>query len=169
MTTPPPAHDSRPPTAGTDPEAAFRSSDALGTDTVGTVEAHGIDVIPDQERHGKPSDLFSFWLGSNVIFTYLLLGGILIELGLSLWVAVVIAVVFNLAWNLVGVLTVPGPRTGTANMVVSRAQYGFQGNKLSCLFSWIVNVGYEGVDFAIAALAAYSLFEFWGWHVNTFW
>ncbi len=54
-------------------------------------------------------------------------------------------------------------------MVVSRAQYGFQGNKLSCLFSWIVNVGYEGVDFAIAALAAYSLFNFWGWHVNTFW
>jgi purine-cytosine permease-like protein len=168
MTTPPPAHDSRPPTAGTDPEAAFRSGDAFGTDTVGTVEGHGIDVIPDEERHGKPSDLFSFWLGSNVIFTYLLLGGILIELGLSLWVAVVIALVFNLAWNLVGVLTVPGPRTGTANMVVSRAQYGFQGNKLSCLFSWIVNVGYEGVDFAIAALAAYSLFEFWGWHVNTF-
>ena len=76
MTTPPPAHDSRPPTAGTDPEAAFRSTDALGTDTVGTVEAHGIDVIPDSERHGKPSDLFSFWLGSNVIFTYLLLSWI---------------------------------------------------------------------------------------------
>lgn len=169
MSTPPPARDSRPPTPETDPEAAFRSSAAAGTDTVGTVEGHGIDVIPDSERHGKPSDLFSFWLGSNVIFTYLLLGGILIELGLSLWTAVVIAVVCNLAWGLVGVLAVPGPRTGTANMVVSRAQYGFQGNKLPCLFSWIVNVGYEGVDFAIAALAAYSLLSYWGWHVNTFW
>ena len=169
MTTPQPAHDSRQPASDTDPEAAFRSGDAFGTDAVGTVEGHGIDVIPDQERHGKASDLFSFWFGSNVIFTYLLLGGILIELGLSLWVAVAVAVVCNLAWGLVGVLTVPGPRTGTANMVVSRAQYGLRGNKLSCLFSWVVNVGYEGVDFAIAALAAYSLFNYWGWHVNTFW
>ena len=53
-------------------------------------------------------------------------------------------------------------------MVVSRAQYGFQGTSC-CLFSWIVNVGYEGVDFAIAALAAYSLFKLWGWHLDTFW
>ena len=168
MTTPQPGPDSRRPASDADPEAAFRSSDASGTDTVGTVEGHGIDVIPDAERHGSPRDLFSFWFGSNVIFTYLLLGGILIELGLSLWVAVTIAVVCDLAWILVGVLTVPGPRTGTANMVVSRAQYGIQGNKLSCLLSWVVNVGYEGVDFAIAALAAYSLAGYWGWHLNTF-
>jgi nucleobase:cation symporter-1, NCS1 family len=169
MTTPQPGPDSHRPAGDPDPEAAFRSSDASGTDTVGTVEGHGIDVIPDAERHGTARDLFSFWFGSNVIFTYLLVGGILIELGLSLWVAIAVAVVCNLAWGLVGVLTVPGPRTGTANMVVSRAQYGLQGNKLSCLLSWGVNVMYEGVDFAIAALAAYSLAAYWGWHVSTFW
>jgi purine-cytosine permease-like protein len=152
-----------------DPEAAFRSSDKAGTDTVGSIESHGIDVIPDGERHGKPSDLFSFWLGSNVIFTYLLLGGILIELGLSLVPAIIIVVICNLAWTLVGVLTVPGPRTGTANMVVSRAQYGYEGNKLSCFLAWVVNVGYEGVDFAIAAIAAYSLAAYAGWHLNLFW
>jgi nucleobase:cation symporter-1, NCS1 family len=150
-------------------EAVFRSSDALGTDAVGKVEAHGIDVIPDEERHGKPSDLFSFWFGSNLIFTYLLFGGILIQLGLSLPVALLLAVVGNLVWTLVGVLSIPGPRTGTSNMVVSRAQYGFQGNKLSCFFSWVVNVGYEGVDFAIASLAAYSLADYAGWHLNTVW
>ncbi|MFN2464168.1 MAG: hypothetical protein ABR573_09750, partial [Candidatus Dormibacteria bacterium] len=55
-----------------DPEAAFRSTDALGTDGVGKIEAHGIDVIPDEERHGKPASLFPFWFGSNLIFTYLL-------------------------------------------------------------------------------------------------
>lgn len=150
-----------------DQEAVFRSSDAAGTDAVGTVEAHGIDVIPDQERHGRPASLFSFWFGSNIIFTYLLFGGILIELGLNLWVALLLAVVCNLAWALVGVLSIAGPRSGTSNMVVSRAQYGFQGNKLSCLFSWVVNVGYEGVDFAIAALAAYSLADYAGWHVHS--
>jgi NCS1 family nucleobase:cation symporter-1 len=153
--------------SATEQEAVFRSSDTLGTDAVGKVEAHGIDVIPDEERHGVPSDLFSFWFGSNIIFTYLLFGGILIELGLSLSVALLLAVVGNLVWVLVGVLSIAGPRTGTSNMVVSRAQYGFQGNKLSCFFSWLVNVGYEGVDFAIASLAAYSLADYAGWHVDT--
>ena len=169
MTNPLHPRDDPAPLGGSDREAVFRSTDEMGTDAVGRVEAHGIDVIPDEERHGKPSDLFSFWVGSNIIFTYLLFGGILIQLGLSLTVALVLAVVGNLVWGLVGVLSIAGPRTGTSSMVVSRAQYGFQGNKLSCFFSWVVNVGYEGVDFAIAALAAYSLAAYAGWHLNTAW
>lgn len=40
-----------------------------------------------------------------------------------------LAVVGNLVWGLVGVLSISGPRIGTSNMVVSRAQYGFQGNE----------------------------------------
>ncbi|HEX9066588.1 MAG TPA: cytosine permease [Streptosporangiaceae bacterium] len=148
-------------------EAVFRSGEAHPVDAVGKVEAHGIDVIPADERHGKPLSLLPFWLGSNIIFTYMLFGGILIELGLPLAAALVIAVIGNMVWILVGLMSVPGPRTGTATMVVSRAQYGFRGNKLSCFFSWLANVGYEGVDFAIAALACYSLAAYAGWHVNT--
>ncbi|MGI9004936.1 MAG: purine-cytosine permease family protein [Streptosporangiaceae bacterium] len=148
-------------------EAVFRSGDTNPVDAVGKVEAHGIDVIPPGERHGRPLSLLPFWLGSNIIFTYMLFGGILVELGLPLAAALAIAVVGNMAWILVGLMSVPGPRTGTATMVVSRAQYGFRGNKLSCFFSWLANVGYEGVDFAIASLACYSLASYAGWHVNT--
>ncbi|HUZ55255.1 MAG TPA: cytosine permease [Streptosporangiaceae bacterium] len=148
-------------------EAVFRHGEAEPVDAVGKVEAHGIDVIPADERHGRPLSLFPFWLGSNIIFTYMLFGGILIELGLPLGAALTIAVLGNLAWVLVGLMSVPGPRTGTATMVVSRAQYGFRGNKISCFFSWLANVGYEGVDFAIAALACYSLAGYAGWHLNT--
>ena len=140
--------------------------DGPAPDVVGRIETHGIDVIPDDERHGRPRDLFGFWMGSNIIFTFILFGGILIQLGLSLPVALALAVVGNLAWVLVGVLSVPGPRTGTASMVVSRAQYGIRGNRLSCFLSWVVNVGYEGVNFAIAALAAFSLLTNFGWEPN---
>jgi NCS1 family nucleobase:cation symporter-1 len=149
-------------------EAVFRSGDVDPVDAIGKVESHGIDVIPASERHGGPLSLFPFWLGSNIIFTYMLFGGILIEIGLPLGIALTIAVLGNLTWILVGLMSVPGPRTGTATMVVSRAQYGFHGNKISCFFSWLANVGYEGVDFAIAALACYSLASYAGWHVNTF-
>jgi nucleobase:cation symporter-1, NCS1 family len=150
-------------------EEVYRSGDGPPIDEVGRVESHGIDVIPLAERHGKPTSLFSLWLGSNVIITYMLIGGILIVLGLPLGAAIAIAVLCNLTWIFVGLISVPGPRTGTATMVVSRAQYGFNGNRISCFFSWLVNVGYEGVDFAIAALACYSLASFAGWKINTPW
>lgn len=137
------------------------------SDSVTQIETHGIDVIPDSDRNGRPSDLFSLWFGGNVIFTYLLFGGILIALGLPLGTCLVIGVVCNLAWIFVGLLATVGPKTGTASIVVSRAQYGYRGNKPSCLFNWLVQVGYEGVDFALAALAAYSLADYLGWHMDT--
>ena len=150
-------------------EAVYRSGEGPPVDEVGKVESRGIDVVPAEERHGRPSSLFPFWLGSNIIITYMLIGGILVVLGLPLATAIAIAVLGNLAWVFVGLMSVPGPRTGTATMVVSRAQYGINGNRLSCFFSWLVNVGYEGVDFAIAALACYSLASYAGWNVSTVW
>lgn len=136
-------------------------------DAVGTIEVHGIDVIPLDERHGRPSEMFGLWFGSNLIFTYLLSGAILIQLGISLITSFVIVLVCDLAWVLVGVMSIPGPKTGTSTLVISRAQYGIQGNKLSCALSWLLNVAYEGVDFAIAAFAAYSLAAYFGWHPGT--
>lgn len=140
--------------------------DPAEADVVGHIESHGIDVIPENERHGQPWELFPVWFGGNVIFTYLLFGGILIELSLSLTTCLVLAVVFNLAWLLVGLIATVGPKTGTATMVVSRAQYGMHGNKLSCLCNWIVQVGYEGVNFALAAFGVYALLAVFDVHVN---
>ncbi len=157
-----PAATLRPPPS---PEAAI-SPVGPAPDVVGRIEGHGIDVIPDDERHGRARDLFGFWMGSNIVFTFILFGGILIQLGLSLPMALALALVGNCAWVLVGVLSVPGPRSGTASMVVSRAQYGIRGNRLSCLLSWVVNVGWEGVNFSIAALAAYSLLGNFGGDPN---
>lgn len=162
-TTPP--TDSR--LEATDSAESGYAPDGPAPDLIGRIETHGIDVIPESERHGVPSDLFHFWMGSNIIFTYMLFGGILIQLGLPLVAALILAVFGNLAWFFVGVLGIGGPRSGTASMVISRAQYGYHGNKISCFLNWVVNVGYEGVDFAIAALAAFSLVQYYGWNPNT--
>ena len=35
-------------------------------DRFGGVEAHGIDVIPDSERHGRARELFAVWAAPNV-------------------------------------------------------------------------------------------------------
>ena len=131
------------------------------------IEVYGIDMIPDKERHGRPWELFPIWFGMNVVFTNLLVGGLLVVIGLPLMEALIITIVGNLAWGLVGVLATVGPKTGTATAVVSRAQYGKHGTKFSAALNWLVMVGYEGVAFAIAALGAFSLAEYWGFELDT--
>jgi NCS1 family nucleobase:cation symporter-1 len=135
-------------------------------DALGRIETRGIDVVPDAERRGKPSDLFAVWFTGNLTFTYLLFGGILVQLGLSLTTAVVLAVVFNLAWIMVGLMATAGPKTGTTTMVVSRAQYGFRGNQLSCFLNLVICLAYEGLNIAIATFAAVSLADFAGVTLN---
>jgi purine-cytosine permease-like protein len=137
------------------------------TDLVGRIEPHGIDVIPDSERHGRPRELFWVWFTSNFTFLYILFGGILISLGLSLWQALAVAFIGNLFFILVGVISSPGPRSGTASLVISRSQYGIRGNRLSSLLNWIILVGFEAVDFSIAAFALYALGAYFGWHLST--
>lgn len=153
--------------SGATPEAPSSplSKDVPG-DARGKIETHGIDVIPQEERHGRAWELFPVWFTGNLVFTYLLFGGILIQLGISVPVAIAIAVVGNLAWILVGVIATAGPKTGTTTMVVSRAQYGPRGNKLSCFFNLVICIGYEGLNIAVAALAAYSLADFAGLELN---
>ncbi|MEU2833196.1 hypothetical protein ABZ667_31800 [Streptomyces lavendulae] len=47
----------------------------------GAIEAHGIDHIPDAERHGRPRDLFALWAAANVNCLSLVVGGALVLMG----------------------------------------------------------------------------------------
>jgi nucleobase:cation symporter-1, NCS1 family len=152
--------------ASTDAAITPNASVPRQAEALGRIETRGIDVIPDAERRGKPSDLFAVWFTGNLTFTYLLFGGILVQLGLSLTTAVVLAVVCNLAWIMVGLMATAGPKTGTTTMVVSRAQYGFRGNQLSCFFNLVICLAYEGLNIAIATFAAVSLADFAGVTMN---
>jgi nucleobase:cation symporter-1, NCS1 family len=140
---------------------------SMTSDLVGHIEPRGIDVVPDAERHGRPSELFWIWFTSNFSFLYILFGGILVSLGLSLWVAVVVAFAGNLFYILLGIISISGPRSGTAALVISRAQYGIRGSRLSSLINWVILVGFEAADFSIAAFALYALANYLGWHITT--
>jgi purine-cytosine permease-like protein len=39
---------------------------APASDRVGRIETHGIDYVPDTERHGTARSLFVVWAASNV-------------------------------------------------------------------------------------------------------
>lgn len=126
----------------------------------GGVEAHGIDHIPDTERHGHPRELFSVWAAANVNYLSLVIGGALILMGLTLGQALAVIVVGNLFWLLTGLLATSGPAAGAPSEVITRALYGVLGNRVNnAIGGWLVSVCYFALNLAAAATAAFALVE----------
>jgi nucleobase:cation symporter-1, NCS1 family len=126
------------------------------------LEQHGIDHIPDSERRGRPFDLFWIWFGSNVVFTYVIDGALVVGFGLGFWAAVAVTLVGNAFWLLVGWCSIPGARAGTATLVVSRSSFGILGNLPGAFLSWLTAVGWEAVNIVIGALSLYEIFQEFG-------
>ncbi|MEU5089378.1 cytosine permease [Streptomyces sp. NPDC021356] len=132
------------------------------------VEAHGIDHIPDDERRGRPLELFSVWAAANVNYLSLVVGGALVLTGLNLWQSLAVIVVGNAFWLLTGVLAVSGPAAGTPSEVITRAMYGIRGNRVNnAVVGWLISVCYFALNLAAAATAAFSLVGKAGMPVGT--
>ncbi|MFD9124700.1 purine-cytosine permease family protein [Kitasatospora sp. NPDC059571] len=134
----------------------------------GRVEAHGIDRIPESERHGRPRELFAVWAAPNVSYLSLVVGGTLTLIGLDLWQALAVIVAGNLLWALVGLVAVSGPASGTPSEVVMRAMFGTRGNRVNiAVTGWFVSVCYLALSWAAASLAAFALADEAGLHLGT--
>lgn len=124
------------------------------------VEAHGIDVIPDAERHGRARDLFPLWCAPNISYLAFVVGAALILMGLELWQAVAVAFAGNLFAIVTGVVAVPGPASGTPSQVTTRAMYGVRGNRVAIAVNgWFVSVCYIAINWAAAAAVGYTLLQ----------
>lgn len=134
-----------------------------GRDEVFQVEAHGIDPIPDEERHGSAKDVFWLWFGSNLTFTYVINGALAVAFGLSFWQATAVVVIGGLAFFAISAAGLSGIRTGTATLVISRAAFGVRGNWPAGLLNWIVSIGYTIVNTVVGTLALEAFFADLGW------
>src|SRR5438309_1204830 len=60
--------------------------DEISSDAFLKVETHGIDAIPDAERHGRPRELGFLWAGAFVNYASLLTASLLTTYyGLGVW------------------------------------------------------------------------------------
>ncbi|TMR11851.1 thiamine permease [Nonomuraea turkmeniaca] len=117
-----------------------------------TVEQNGINAVPEAERRGRPSDLFWPWAASNLSLFGVAFGVYVVGLGLGVIPAVITGVIgYALSFLLVGLVAVGGARSGVPTMTLGRAPFGYQGNKLPTVFSYISNVGWEIVLVTLAA------------------
>jgi purine-cytosine permease-like protein len=151
-----------------DPRQAVDGRPAARPDGPVRIEAHGIDLVPDAERRGRPRELFSVWAAANVNYLSLVIGGALVLMGLSLWQAVAVIVVGNLFWLLTGLLAISGPAAGAPSEVITRAVYGIRGNRVNnAVTGWLISVCYFALNLAAAATAAFALVEKAGITANT--
>jgi purine-cytosine permease-like protein len=131
-----------------------------GGDRFGQVEQHGIDRVPDAERHGRPSELFAVWAASNTTYIFVVVGGALPLLGLNVGQAFAAVIIGNMFWWLVGLLAASGATSGTPGSIVMRAMFGVRANRINLFLSvWIIAVAYEAINLSIGALASFALLD----------
>jgi purine-cytosine permease-like protein len=135
-------------------------------DQVGVIEQRGIDLVPTGERHGRPRDLFFMWLGTNTNVFYIINGAIVISLGLNFLQSLFVILVGNLAFFLLGLTSLQGPRTGTATFAINRAAFGPNGGRVLAFFNWLTLVGFEGSGLALAVIALLTLLHTFGWSIG---
>jgi NCS1 family nucleobase:cation symporter-1 len=132
------------------------------------IEANGINVISDAERKGSPRDLFWPWFAANVSVLGLSYGAFVLGFGVSFWQALVAGLIgIVVSFLLCGFIAVAGKRGSAPTMVLGRAAFGVNGNKLPSIISWMLTVGWETVLIILATLATATVFDRLGWGGGT--
>ncbi|MDF8265499.1 purine-cytosine permease family protein [Luteipulveratus flavus] len=133
-----------------------------------SVEANGLNVIAESERHGTPRSLFWPWFAANISVLAIPYGAYVLGFGLSFWQAVLAMVLGTvLSFLLCGFVSLAGKRGSAPTMVLSRASFGVQGNRVPALLSWLLLVGWETVLVVLATLASATVFNRLGWGGGT--
>jgi NCS1 nucleoside transporter family len=132
---------------------------AYGTKVV-AVEPGGVEVIPQEERHGRPIQLLWTWASPNMEFATIAVGILsVLAFGLTFWQAVAALVLGTALGSItLGLLSTWGPRDGLAQMVLSRTAFGFRGNALPAgLNALTAGIGWFAVNSISGALALTAL------------
>src|SRR3984893_10876662 len=118
------------------------------------VETHGIEAIPDAERHGRPSELGFLWAGAFVNYASLLTT----YYGLGVWDGLIAVLIGTLAGAvLLGLLSNTGPKSGQPQIVFTRRIFGTRGAFPGSMLTLFSGVCWFAVDTVIAALAGVQL------------
>ncbi|MGP3941127.1 MULTISPECIES: purine-cytosine permease family protein [Streptomyces] len=129
------------------------------------VEPFGVDHIPDNERHGKPSSQFFVWFAAGLNFPIILLGFSAVGLGLSFGAAVAAIVAgAGLGSLLMAVMSRMGVRLGVPQQIQARGPLGFFGNFLPVAYiNVFAGVGWAAVTVILGgkAIAELTHLPFW--------
>lgn len=111
-----------------------------------TIEAFGVEQIPDHERCASPFDLFRMIFGGANTFATCMLGAFPVLFGLSFWAgaASIILGVF-LGSIILSPVSLLGPINGTNNAVSSGAHFGVHGRIVGSFLALLVAIAFFSI------------------------
>lgn len=141
-----------------------RSADLIdGTrDSRGVVEAHSIDYVPENERHGKVWHQGPFWFLGDFQFFSIAVGFIGPAAGLTLfWSAVALVLGYVFGTFFMAFHASQGPQLGLPQMIQSRAQLGYRGVVVVLIGALFTFMGFLVLD---TTLIGSGLNGIYGWN-----
>ena len=120
-----------------------------------SIEAHGMDPIPESARYGSVGRVFTVWFTPNLVPAAFFIGTLVtldfLKLGfVTSLLAIVVGNVVGSAF--VGLLSTMGPKTGMAQLPVARLPFG-KSIVLPGLLNWFSTIGWDGINSLFGALA----------------
>ena len=128
------------------------------------IETTGIEIVKESQRTARPQDLFLPWFASNVSVFGMSYGAFMLGFGVSFWQAIAATLVgVIVSFGFCGIIAIAGKRGSAPTMVLSRAAFGTQGNKILGVISWMTSIGWETSLAITAVLATTTIFRRLGW------
>lgn len=123
------------------------------------IERKGIEPVADDERHGRPRAAFTIWLGSNVGFTAIVTGAVSTTVfGLGFMQgAIAVSIGCLIGSVFLGLLSTAGPRLGLPQLIQSRGPFGYFGNYIPTVLTFINATAWFGVATVLAVFALQGL------------
>jgi purine-cytosine permease-like protein len=121
------------------------------------LETLGVEPIPDRRRTLTPYRIFVIWAMASASALTPILGMLLFNFGLVLLI-VAIVVAWLLGFVAAGLFSEMGREVPLTALIVARRTYGFAGSFVFSLLFTVVNIGFFGLNTAVAGtlLAAIS-------------
>ncbi len=115
--------------------------------SITTVEQHGVESIPDQDRDSSIFDFMRLcWGGANSLATAVL-GAFPIMFGLSFWQATAAAILGVVIGSLIlAPMSIFGPINGTNNAVSSSAHFGVVGRIVGSFLSLLTAIAFFAIS-----------------------
>src|ERR1700733_9578599 len=131
-----------------DPQSANSAGVATvqAVDAVGKIETHGVEYIPESDRHSSPRNIFYILIGANLTFGLIVLGWLPFSFGLGWWASFWSIIVGDAVGALLfAPVALLGPRTGTNGPVSSGAFFGVVGRLIGTIISLFVAIGFAAL------------------------
>ena len=108
-----------------------------------SIETRGVDMIPENERNSKASNVFYVLCGSQFAFGIMAIGSLPIVFGLGWWAAFwALTVGLAIGSIAIGPISILSQRTGTNGALASGAHFGVKGRIIGSLLNIVIAIGF---------------------------